>query len=231
MRHIIIVLLLLFPLSALAGVYKCNVDGKIVYQQTPCANASGTDTGIKTHGYRTNPTVAPRSGLRPGEIRKLEQIRARKQARQQARRAAELARPTINIPKPVKKDCFGKPAWAGSRCRDANKKRLKAYKERVRQAERAGAKVTHFPQSKAPLSSAVADLEKENQRLRNEAQWADDEAQNDFPDMTPIPTSDGRWLYPNDPDGNTFNSSDGKHFIRQGEQVVNPQSGERFQLH
>jgi len=49
MHKIIISVILVFPFSAMAGVYKCpGPKGSLVFQQLPCTN--GEDTGITTHG-------------------------------------------------------------------------------------------------------------------------------------------------------------------------------------
>ena len=161
MRHIAVILVLLLPFPAFAGVYKCDVGGKIVYQQTPCADTPGSDTGIKTHGYSNATSAVPRSVLKPDEIKKLEQIRAEKLAREQARKDAELARPIVNIPKPELEDCFRLPGQSRLQCQDRNDKRKLAFEEQVQQAKLAGAKITHFPQAAVQSSSAAEDLQKE----------------------------------------------------------------------
>lgn len=44
-------------------------------------------------------------------------------------------------------------------------------------------------------------------------------------DAKPIPMSNGRWLYPVDPEGNTYRSSDGQRYVRHGNFIVNPDTG------
>ena len=102
MRHPVIILVaLLLPPSAVAGVYKCEANGKTVYQQTPCVNQSGTDTGIKTHGY-SNSSAASSSGLRPSEIDILNRIKAKELVQQGQQPTDQLARP--QIPQPIHLD-------------------------------------------------------------------------------------------------------------------------------
>ena len=41
----------------------------------------------------------------------------------------------------------------------------------------------------------------------------------------PLSLGNGRWLYPADSDGNTYRSSDGDRYIRQGNFIINPDTG------
>jgi len=41
----------------------------------------------------------------------------------------------------------------------------------------------------------------------------------------PLSLGNGRWLYPADPDGNTYRSNDGDRYIRQGAFIINPDTG------
>ncbi|HRD68256.1 MAG TPA: DUF4124 domain-containing protein [Candidatus Competibacter sp.] len=54
-----------------AQIYKCQVEGKTVYSQTPCG-ADKQEIQLKTQ-----PASSQNSGLREGEEKMLEQIRAR----------------------------------------------------------------------------------------------------------------------------------------------------------
>lgn len=172
MRHLIItVAALILPLAAFAGVYKCEVNGKTIYQQTPCSMTDTGDTGIQSHGYQQSQPAQPYSGLRPGEIDKLREIQADKSARRQARQAPADTRPVVNIPKPTTGHCrdFG--------CKRAELERVREFKRKVAEAEGKGYRVTTNPAPPKTLSSSVRDLEVENQLLKNKQQQMEMERQ------------------------------------------------------
>jgi hypothetical protein len=44
--------LLLAPFAASAGVYKCDVNGKVQYQDRPCAGSTSSDNQVEMHSNR-----------------------------------------------------------------------------------------------------------------------------------------------------------------------------------
>lgn len=82
-RDVFLLNVIFLAAMANAQVFKCEVDGKTVYNQTPCG-AGGQEMRLKTQ-----PAASPDAGLRESEIRMLEGIQAREREQEQ-RRQEEL---------------------------------------------------------------------------------------------------------------------------------------------
>ncbi len=62
MRKVLFCLILASPSLASAGVYKCDVNGKVAYQDRPCAGAKSDENQIEIHANRPVNT-GPGSGV------------------------------------------------------------------------------------------------------------------------------------------------------------------------
>lgn len=107
MKKIFILIMTLFSIHAYAGIYKCNVKGKISYQQSPCV-ASGAI------GY---------------EIKQENDISLQQQAEAKEKMAAELA--VYNETKKLKKEAYDK-----ERLIRAEEDKAYAALQRAQQAKR-----------------------------------------------------------------------------------------------
>lgn len=203
-RYLLLLILFFISFPSSAAVYKCqDAQGNTVYQQTPCAAQEGKRVLILK-----SPTVPPREAEPQG----LEQIvpgqesrpspSTREETTPPEARATDSDRPIVYLPQP-RNNCDsqrGQANFSYVLCMRTYEERKQLWQARFKAAEASGAHVIDAPNPNRNRSNA-----------------------------RPIPTADGRWLYPNDPDGNTYHGSDGGFYIRQGSQFFNPATGERLQ--
>ena len=82
MRYLMILGLVFWPSLGFGAIYKCEVDGAIMYQGAPCRGADSEKLSIESDSRRR-----PGTGLRPGERELLREIKNREDARLKRRRS------------------------------------------------------------------------------------------------------------------------------------------------
>lgn len=87
--RIVIIIFLLIPFASQAGVFKCEVEGKIVYQEIPCQTGDATKLSITS--APSNTTNSNAIGIRESERKWLRERKA-EQAKRAKRRRINSAR-------------------------------------------------------------------------------------------------------------------------------------------
>ena len=87
--RIVIIIFLLIPFASQAGVFKCEVEGKTVYQEIPCKTGNATRLNIVPATHNTTNSNAV--GIRESERKWLRERKAQ-QAKRAKRRRIHSAR-------------------------------------------------------------------------------------------------------------------------------------------
>ena len=248
--------LLTLALAAHAGgIYKCEIDGRTVYQQVACP-AGETNSRVRVI---ETPASSLTGGLRASEMNTLQGIQEKRAARRARNNSdglsAQDARYISSTFRRFQEESQGSNRREEEIAEAHLRQTLRRYGLELEQVqpELRGESILDRVQDEIAVREAGPEAQaqyreqrrqlletqraeeraQEAERRARQAEMAAQQAQQRAQQQAqqPIPTSDGRWLYPNDPAGNTYHGSDGGHYIRQGNMIVNPATGQTFTGH
>jgi len=220
--------LLTATVAAHAGVYKCEVDGKTVYQQTPCAAGVAT---TRVEIQRT-PASSRTGGLRASEMQAVQGIVQREQ--EAARESSPVGLSAYDqshlegIYEELAANEDGPNRREAEIAEGTLRRSLKQYDLALEQVEPVlpHESLTSVTQGhlqarqNGTLKQFQAERQQEIDAYRAEQERKRQERRRQAEAMQPVITNTGQVLIPNDPNHNTYTGAGGGLYIRQGNTAV-----------